>query len=299
MWSRIGSNGPRHALECELEDARLPDARVRAAMAAFYKSNEGYALQQASHTAAYFQRLLGVLDAVLTQPNLSLLEIGAGSAVAMRTFLARHADARAVAMELSPASIRAATHGSVPSLRAVAGNALDLPFRDRSVDAVVAFEVLEHLPDVARALGEMLRVVRRPGFIIIGLPNHASLWTPIEDRLRRRDRRAFGVERGRGAWRWFRRNAGLAWRNAFHLAPEFLYREPILHADRRWRCRRGLLRGANRFDSIFSEPRCDAGDDERQAALRMGRQPSSRRVAGFHRHRMARVIYSADSRGFV
>ncbi len=199
-------------------------------MAAFYKSSEGYALQQASHTTTYFHRLLGVIDAVLTGRDLSLLEIGAGSAVAMRAFLARHTDAKAVAMELSPASIRAATRGSSPSLRAVAGNALDLPFRDRSLDAVVAFEVLEHLPDVARALGEMLRVVRRPGYIIIGLPNHASLWTPLEDRLRRRDRRAFGVDRGRGAWRWFKRNAGLAWRKRFSPAAEFLYREPILHA---------------------------------------------------------------------
>jgi SAM-dependent methyltransferase len=90
--------------------------------------------------------------------------------------------------------------------------------------------VLEHLPDVARALGEMLRVVRRPGFIIIGLPNHASLWTPIEDRWLRRDRRAFGVERGRGAWRWFKRNATLAWRKRFSSSAEFLYRQPILQA---------------------------------------------------------------------
>jgi ubiquinone/menaquinone biosynthesis C-methylase UbiE len=222
------SRAPRHALDTELTTA-VPDARVRAAMAAFYKSNEGYALQQASHTTAYFQRLLSVIHGVLTQPNLSLLEIGAGSAVAMRNFLASHADAKAVAMELSPVSIGAARYGSPASLRAVAGNALDLPFRDRSVDAVVAFEVLEHLPDVARALVEMLRVVRRPGYIIIGLPNHASLWTPIEDRLRRRDRRAFGVERGRGAWRWFRRNARLAWRKRVSPGVEFLYREPILH----------------------------------------------------------------------
>ena len=179
---------------------------------------------------AYFHRLLGVIDAVLAQPRMSVLEIGAGSAVAMQEFLARHAEAKAVAMELSTASIQAVRRGGAPSLRAVAGNALDLPFRDRSFDAVVAFEVLEHLPDVARALGEMLRVVRRPGFIIIGLPNHASLWTPIEDRLRRRDRRAFGVERGRGAWRWFKRNAGLAWRKRFSSDAEFLYRQPILHA---------------------------------------------------------------------
>jgi hypothetical protein len=39
--------GRRHALDTELTPA-LPDAQVRAAMAAFYKSNEGYALQQAS-----------------------------------------------------------------------------------------------------------------------------------------------------------------------------------------------------------------------------------------------------------
>ena len=121
---------PRHALDCALSPCP-PDARVRAALAAFYKSNEGYALQQASHTAAYFHRLLDVMDAMLAQSHLSVLEIGAGSAVAMQDFLARHADAKAVAMELSAASIRAARGGSRPSLRPVAGNALDLPFRLR------------------------------------------------------------------------------------------------------------------------------------------------------------------------
>lgn len=221
---------PRHALESELTP-QVPDARVRAAMASFYKSSEGYAHQQASHTTAYFNRLLGVMDAVLTQPNLSLLEIGAGSAAAMHTYLARHPAARAVAMELSPLSIRAATQGSATSLRAVAGNALQLPFRDRSLDVVVAFEVIEHIPDVGVALHEMLRVVRRPGYIIIGLPNHASLWTPLEDGLRRRTRRAFGVEGGHGAWRWWKRNAALAWRKRLSSATEFLYREPILHAS--------------------------------------------------------------------
>ena len=227
--SRPGNASPRHALESELSP-NVPDSRVRAEMAAFYKSSEGYAHQQGSHTTAYFHRLLGVLDAVLTQPRMTVLEVGAGSGVAMHTFLARHTGTSAIAMELSPASIRAAKTGGSSSLRTIAGNALDLPFRDRSIDAVVAFEVLEHLPDVPRALGEMLRVVRRPGFIIIGLPNHASLWTPLEDGWRRRDRRAFGIERGRGAWRWFRRNAGLTWRKRRSAKAEFLYREPILQS---------------------------------------------------------------------
>jgi SAM-dependent methyltransferase len=113
----------------------------------------------------------------------------------------------------------------------VAGDALQLPFGDRSLDAIVAFEVIEHIPDVRQALDEALRVLRRPGFIIIGLPNHASLWTPVEDRLHRRQRLAFGVDHGRGAWRWWKRNAALAWRKRLSSDAEFLYREPILHAS--------------------------------------------------------------------
>ena len=227
--SRVRKHPPRHALETELTET-VPDARVRAAMAEFYKTSEGYAHQQASHTTAYFSRLLGVFDAVLAKPHQSILEIGSGSAVAMRDFLARHPDASAVAMELSPASISAAACSRPASMRAIAGDALDLPFRDQSLDAIVAFEVLEHVPDVRRALDEMLRVVRRPGYIIIGLPNHASLWTPLEDRVRRRDRRAFGVEGGRGAFRWFARNVSLAWRKRISRRAQFLYREPFLHA---------------------------------------------------------------------
>lgn len=228
--SRAVHRPPRHALDCELTP-QLPDSRVRDAMAAFYKSSEGYAFQQGSHSTAYFSRLLRVIGAVLTEPDVHVLEIGAGSAVAMHTFLSTRPAARAVAMELSPTSIQAATRRRSASLSAVAGDALRLPFRNRSLDAVVAFEVIEHLPDVATALEEMVRVVRRPGYIIIGLPNHASLWTPFEDVLHCRDRRAFGVERGRGAWRWLKRNAALAWRKRRSSTEEFLYREPILHAS--------------------------------------------------------------------
>ena len=109
-------HAPRHALDSELTP-EVPDSRVRDAMAEFYKSSEGYARQQGTHSTAYFSRLLDVIDAVLTQPDLHVLEIGAGSAAAMHTFLATHPRARAVAMELSPASIRAATRVGSPTRR--------------------------------------------------------------------------------------------------------------------------------------------------------------------------------------
>ena len=223
---------PRHALECELSPS-LPDADVRDAMAAFYKTNEGYARHQGTHSPEYFDRLLAVMNAALPRVHsgrLQIVEIGSGSGGAMLSFLRPRPYASAVAVELSALSLRTTKELGARALQAVAGSALQLPFRDRSVDAVVAFEVIEHLPDVARALDEVLRVIRRPGHIIIGLPNHASLWTPLEDALRQRGRRAFGVQHGRGAWRWWRRNAALAWRKRMSRGVEFLYRQPILDA---------------------------------------------------------------------
>jgi SAM-dependent methyltransferase len=218
---------PRHALDVPLS-ARVPDAGTRARLAEFYRRDTGYAERQSEHEPSYFRRLLFVMDAVLAGNAPRILEIGSGSAEALRAFLSSRPGASAAALEVSTIALQRAAASRTIALHVVGGSALEIPFRDRSMDAVVAFEVIEHLPDVASALDEMLRVVRRPGHIIIGLPNHASLWTPIEDRLRRRSRLAFGVERGRGAWRWWRRNAGLAWRKRLSRRPEFLYREPIL-----------------------------------------------------------------------
>jgi SAM-dependent methyltransferase len=178
----------------------------------------------------YFRRLIPVIESVVTGTSPLLLEIGSGSAGALRAFLMSRPGATGIAMEVSAPSLQRAVEGNIAALRPIAGSALEIPFRNQSLDAVIAFEVIEHLPDVRQALDEMLRVLRRHGHVIIGLPNHASLWTPIEDRLRGRTRRAFGVEHGRGAWRWWRRNAGLAWHKRLSGGAEFLYRQPILDA---------------------------------------------------------------------
>lgn len=58
--------------------------------------------------------------------------------------------------------------------RAVEGDALNLPFEDASFDAVVASEILEHIPDDARAIREMTRVVRPGGTVAVSVPR----WLP-------------------------------------------------------------------------------------------------------------------------
>jgi len=50
------------------------------------------------------------------------------------------------------------------------GQADNIPVVDESMDAVFAFDVLEHVPDMARAIGEVARVLRPGGKALFHLP---------------------------------------------------------------------------------------------------------------------------------
>lgn len=47
---------------------------------------------------------------------------------------------------------------------------LNLPFRNNSFDNVVAFQVLEHHPNPQKLIGEMFRVVKNKGYILLTVP---------------------------------------------------------------------------------------------------------------------------------
>jgi SAM-dependent methyltransferase len=58
-----------------------------------------------------------------------------------------------------------------PALRPdVAADVAALPFRDGAFDAIKITEVLEHVPDPARALAECRRVLRARGHLVISAP---------------------------------------------------------------------------------------------------------------------------------
>lgn len=63
--------------------------------------------------------------------------------------------------------------GEVPAggaLECVQGDALDLPFEDGSFDRIIAAEVLEHIPNDARAIAELVRVLAPGGRIAVTVP---------------------------------------------------------------------------------------------------------------------------------
>jgi len=69
------------------------------------------------------------------------------------------------------------TAGEVPdggSARTVAGDATAMPFPDGSFDAVIAAEVLEHVPADQAAIDELARVLRPGGLAAVTVPS----WLP-------------------------------------------------------------------------------------------------------------------------
>jgi SAM-dependent methyltransferase len=64
---------------------------------------------------------------------------------------------------------------------AVAGELGVLPFRDREFDLVCAFDVIEHVEDDQRVFGEVSRVLKDNGVLIVSVPLHVNLWTEFDD----------------------------------------------------------------------------------------------------------------------
>ena len=66
---------------------------------------------------------------------------------------------------------------------AVLGRAEDLPFEDNTLDLVTAFDVLEHIADEKRVLGEWGRVLRPRGLLFVSVPAYQWLFGPHDRAL--------------------------------------------------------------------------------------------------------------------
>ena len=207
---------------------RTPDQNTRSRLKTFYTSNQAYADQQAQHDASYFRKFSDVVVHTIPERAADVLEVGAGSGGALHPLVEQRPEIRIVARDLSLSAMVNVQRRGQDRVVPVLGDALDLPFEGNSFDAIVCFEVIEHLPDVARAVTEILRVLKRPGHLIFGLPNHASLWTPLEDVVLGRKRLAFGVDGQRGALWWWAQNLRLMVKKRLTATDTFLYREPQL-----------------------------------------------------------------------
>lgn len=63
------------------------------------------------------------------------------------------------------------------------GSLYDLPFVGDAFDVVLCNHVIEHVPDLPRALSELHRVLRPNGLLVIGVPNEGCLMGRVRNRL--------------------------------------------------------------------------------------------------------------------
>ena len=122
-----------------------------------------------------------VARAVGARPGELVLDLAAGTGTSSRTFAAAGASCVACDFSLGMLQVGArrqrsaqesrpaagAARGRAGQVRFVAGDALDLPFRDQAFDAVTISFGLRNVADPGAALAEMLRVTRPGGRLVI------------------------------------------------------------------------------------------------------------------------------------
>lgn len=89
----------------------------------------------------------------------------------------------ALGIDLSEAMVAeaAARFTKVENLEFVAAPAASLPFADGTLDAIRADRVLIHVPDPEAAIGEMVRVLRPGGRIVLSEPDMVGFWVSSRD----------------------------------------------------------------------------------------------------------------------
>jgi SAM-dependent methyltransferase len=112
-------------------------------------------------------------------PPGDLLEVGCGAGMLLQEFARR--GFRSTALETSPVALSIA--------RALAREAnLAIEFHDHPplhwrgrFDAVLAFEVLEHIADDRSVLATWAEWLRPAGRLLMSVPAHAKLWTALDE----------------------------------------------------------------------------------------------------------------------
>ncbi|AKG42304.1 type 11 methyltransferase [Streptomyces xiamenensis] len=171
----------------ETTDTGLPGAPTPQAVGEFYDANNraiteiyggsmhyGYWLgpDDTSDFATAGQRLTDLLIGRLgAGPGDEVLDLGCGTG-GPGVRLARATGARVTGVSISAGDValagaRAEAEGVAGQVRFELADAMELPYRDASFDAVLAFESIVHLPDRGRALREIARVLRPGGRLVL------------------------------------------------------------------------------------------------------------------------------------
>lgn len=122
------------------------------------------------------QRRTGTLKNMLgAQDDEVILDIGCGSGVQLRALEVTH-PRLLIGMDLNRSALLFAKKKSIQKSEFIIADAQYLPFRDRSVHKIICAEIIEHLHEPEKMIGESQRVLDNGGRIAISTPNERSIW---------------------------------------------------------------------------------------------------------------------------
>ncbi len=99
-----------------------------------------------------------------------MLDAGCGTGLNLR-----HLPPGSVGLDLNPRHL-ALVEERLPEHPIVLGDVEEMPFEDERFGTVVCTEVIEHVPHPARALSEILRVLKPGGVLIGSVPARSAIW---------------------------------------------------------------------------------------------------------------------------
>jgi ubiquinone/menaquinone biosynthesis C-methylase UbiE len=120
---------------------------------------------------ALFRRYFGAPDSAAAASR-TLLDVGCGTG-AMSARLTRWG--KVVSADFSPLALQFSQRRGLRHL--VGADAMRLPFQSDSFDAIIALDILEHLPDDQAAMCEFFRVLKPGGRVFVLVPAYRHLWS--------------------------------------------------------------------------------------------------------------------------
>lgn len=109
----------------------------------------------------------------------NILEIGCGTGFVLSEMRHAFPDAVVSGSEASSAGLAYAAQ-RVPSALLFQMDARRIPYRDE-FDVIGAFDVLEHIDEDEKVLAEMHAALKSGGGIVATVPQHAFLWSPVDE----------------------------------------------------------------------------------------------------------------------
>lgn len=113
-------------------------------------------------------RVRRVLPVIAQHPDCHLLDVGCGAKAALLRAVEPYV-ARAVGIDFKAPALAT---GKLSTIAATLADAL--PFPDRTFDVVTMLAVLEHLAQPRAIVGEIHRVLKPGGQVVLTVPSHAA-----------------------------------------------------------------------------------------------------------------------------